>query len=108
MIIEALYSLHLDWKAKGMQPVVRDLINHMLICEDLSRAFYIELSALDKEMMQWSGQIFSVEKDAAVEKPQIHAKTRVFMRSSTDPAYVQEFAQFERLTSHTMSRNSGP
>lgn len=101
MIIEALYSLHPDWKAKGMQPVVRDLINHMPICEDQSRAYYIELSALDKEMMQWSGQVFSVEKEAEVEKPQIHANTRVSMHSSTDPAYVQEFAQFERLISHT-------
>lgn len=75
-----------------MQPVVRDLINHMPICEDQSHAYYIELSALDKEMMQWSGQVFSVEKDAAVEKPQIHVNTRVSMRSSTDSAYVQEFA----------------
>ena len=101
MIIEALYSLHPDWKAEGIQPVVRDLINHMPICEDQSRAYYIELSALDKEIMQWSGQVFSVEKDAAVEKPQIHANTRVSMRSSTDPAYVQEFTQIERLISHT-------
>lgn len=100
MIVETLYSLHPEWKAEGLQPVVRDLVNHMPICEDQSRTYYIELTALDKEMMQWSVQVISVEKDAAVEKVQLHANTRVSMRSSTDPAYVQEFAQFERLVSH--------
>ena len=100
IVIEALFSLHPDWKTKGMQPVVRDMVNHTPICVDPSRVFYVELSALDKEMMKWGVHVFSVEKDAADERPQTHVEARVLMRSSTEAAYVQEFAHFERLVSH--------
>ncbi|KAL9619500.1 MAG: hypothetical protein Q9160_005863 [Pyrenula sp. 1 TL-2023] len=100
VVIEALFSLYPEWKEKCMQPVVRDMVNHTPICVDPSRVFYVELSALDKEMLQWGAHIFSVEKGAAVEQPQTHAEARVSMRSSTEAAYVQEFAHFERLVSH--------
>ncbi|OIW25922.1 hypothetical protein CONLIGDRAFT_512814 [Coniochaeta ligniaria NRRL 30616] len=100
IVIEALFSLHPEWKEENMQPVVRDMVNHTPICSDPSRVFYVELSALDKKMVQWGVHIFSVENAAAVEQPQTHAEARVVMRSPAEAAYVQEFAHFERLVSH--------
>lgn len=107
VVIEALFSLHPSWKTDGLQPVVRDMVNHTPICCDPTRGFFVELSALDKKRTQWGVDIFSVEKDAALpgdKRPpppqQTHAVARVAMRAPADAAYAQEFAHLERLVSH--------
>ncbi|KAF7554237.1 hypothetical protein G7Z17_g3055 [Cylindrodendrum hubeiense] len=99
MVIEALFSLHPGWKEEGVQPEVRDMVNHTPICKDPTRFVYMDLSALDKKHVQWSVHIFS----ASVNDPdqvQTHAEARVYMRQPTDAAYLQQFAHFERLVDH--------
>nr|CAG8993142.1 Non reducing polyketide synthase [Penicillium sclerotiorum] len=100
MVIEALYSLHPEWKDEDMQPAVHDMVNHTPVCEDPSRNFYIDLSATDKKTTQFTMTILSALKDQSADHTQIHAEGRVVMRSSKDPSYVQEFAHFERLVTY--------
>ena len=60
MIIEALFSLHSEWKAVGFSPVLRDLVNHSPICADPSRTVYIDFDATDKSKEQYGMKMFSV------------------------------------------------
>lgn len=100
IVIEALFSLEPDWKQDGVQPVVRDMINHSPICKDPSRTVYLDLAPLNKKRTQWSTQIFSVETNSNGQTPETHAEASIDMRAPTDPANLREFANFERLVSH--------
>lgn len=110
MIVETLFSLHPDWSKADTLPVLRDLVGQAPICADPSRVVYLDLWAIgddnNSSSRQWSVRIFSVDKDDAPAKQQsrIHAEARVDVRSSTDAAYMQEFAHFERLASHVRCR----
>ncbi|KND87339.1 Conidial yellow pigment biosynthesis polyketide synthase [Tolypocladium ophioglossoides CBS 100239] len=97
IVIEALFSLHPGWKEEGVQPEVRDMVNHTPICIDPTRVVYMDMSALDKKHAQWSVHIFSV---SAAGEVQTHAEARVYMRQPTDASSLQQFAHFERLVSH--------
>ncbi|KAJ6119125.1 hypothetical protein N7523_003405 [Penicillium sp. IBT 18751x] len=100
ILIEALFSLEPDWKEKGAQPVVREMINHSPICKDSSRTVYLDLVSLNKKRTQWSVQIFSIETAKSAQNPEIHAEAHVELAVSTDAAHLREFANFERLISH--------
>lgn len=106
IIVGTLFSLHPDWAEEGMLPVLHDLTGEAPICADPSRVIYIDLWALDhnKRSREWGVRIFSIDKNVAVDyqpsQSRVHAEANVDMRSSTDAAYVQEFAHFERLVSH--------
>ncbi|KAK3681621.1 hypothetical protein B0T22DRAFT_299376 [Podospora appendiculata] len=104
MVIEALFSLAPGSREAGVQPEVRDMINHTPICVDPTRIFYIDLSALDKKHTQWGVHIFSIPvasvNEAGDVQSQAHAEAHVNMRSPTDVSAVQQFAHFERLVSH--------
>lgn len=77
------------------------MVNEAPICADANRIFYLELSAQDKERLQWGVNIFSVEKnDTAESQSRVHAVARLDMRSPNDTAYIQEYSHFERLVSH--------
>ncbi|KAH8693297.1 hypothetical protein BGW36DRAFT_431029 [Talaromyces proteolyticus] len=98
MVIEALFSLHPSWKEDGVQPEIRNMVNHTPICVDPTRVVYMDMSALDKKHAQWSVHIFSVSN---ADEVQTHAEARVYMRQPTDASSLQEFAHFERLVSHS-------
>ncbi|KAL5002550.1 hypothetical protein BDV10DRAFT_181277 [Aspergillus recurvatus] len=100
IVIEALFSLEPSWKQDGVQPVVRDMVNHSPICKDPSRAVYLDLTATNKKRTNWAMTISSVDVDATNKTPETHAEATVEMRSPSDPAHVREFANFERLVSH--------
>ncbi|KAL3438034.1 hypothetical protein BDV09DRAFT_206002 [Aspergillus tetrazonus] len=100
IVIEALFSLEPRWRQDGVQPVVREMINHSPICKDPSRAVYLDLTATNKRRTNWTVRIFSLDDDATKKAPETHAEATVEMRSSSDPAHVREFANFERLVSH--------
>ncbi|KAL4745839.1 hypothetical protein BDW72DRAFT_210967 [Aspergillus terricola var. indicus] len=100
IVIEALFSLEPGWRQDGVQPVVREMINHSPICKDPSRAVYLDLTATNKRRTSWTVRIFSLDEDATKKTPETHAEATVEMRSSSDPAHVREFANFERLVSH--------
>ncbi|KAI1087105.1 hypothetical protein F5B19DRAFT_476760 [Rostrohypoxylon terebratum] len=99
LAIEALFSLHPEWKAAGFSPVVRDLINHSPICSNPSRAVYIDFDALDESAELWNMKFLSINA-AANNDHQLHVEARLHFRSPTNPSYIQEFAQYERLVSH--------
>ncbi|KAI0124996.1 hypothetical protein BJ170DRAFT_673048 [Xylariales sp. AK1849] len=98
MAIEALFSLNPEWKTAGFSPVLRDLINHSPICADASRTVYIDFNATDDSKEQWTMKMFSV--NAADKDIQVHVEARLHFRSLTNPGFIQEFAQYERLVSH--------
>lgn len=106
MMIEALFSLDPSTRESGVQPEIRDLVNHTPICVDPSRTVYLELTALDKKHTQWSVHFLSVTKggDEAAGDAQTHAEARMRLRSPSDAAYTREFAQLERLVSHARCR----
>ncbi|KAG6361743.1 hypothetical protein INS49_009971 [Diaporthe citri] len=99
MAIEALFSLHPEWRAAGLSPVVRDLVNHSPICANHSRVVYIDMDALDEEKVQWSLKMLSVSSSLGNDT-QLHVEGRLHFRSLSDPAFTQEFAQYQRLVSH--------
>ncbi|KAG2420106.1 hypothetical protein HFD88_004905 [Aspergillus terreus] len=100
IVIEALFSLEPTWKQEGVQPVVRDMINHSPICKDPSRTVYLDLTALNKKRTQWTVRIFSVDSNSSRQASETHAEASVEMRAPTDAAHLREFANFERLVSH--------
>ncbi|KAE8388985.1 hypothetical protein BDV23DRAFT_184836 [Aspergillus alliaceus] len=74
-MIKAVLSLHLEWKEAGtMQPAVRDMINHSLICFDPSRVFYLDPVATDP------------------------------VRSLEDRQYTKEFSQLTHFVSHSRTQ----
>jgi malonyl CoA-acyl carrier protein transacylase len=102
MIIEALFSLHPDWKKLDtMQPAVRDMVNHSPICFDPSRVFYLDLVATGADQ-DWSARFFSEERDSR--KQETHAEASVQVRSSANSQYAKEFSQFARLVSHSRTQ----
>ncbi|KAH8594185.1 hypothetical protein B0O99DRAFT_687826 [Bisporella sp. PMI_857] len=100
IFIEALFSLEPNWKQGGVQPVVRDMINHSPICKDSTRTVYLDLTALSKKRTEWSVRIFSVEVNSNAQTSETHAEASVDMRAPTDAAQLREFANFERLVSY--------
>ena len=98
MAIEALFSLHPEWKTASFSPTLRDLVNHSPICADPSRTVYIDFEATDKSKEKYSMKISSV--DAANQIVQVHVEARLHFRSPEDPGFIQEFAQYERLVRH--------
>lgn len=99
MAIEALFSLHPEWKTAGFSPVLRDLINHSPICVDHSRTVYIDFDAHDKYSERYDMKMFSVNSDQ--KNIQLHVEGRLHFRSPEDPAFIQEFAQCERLVRYS-------
>ncbi|KAL2193051.1 hypothetical protein P885DRAFT_81644 [Corynascus similis CBS 632.67] len=111
--LEALFSLIPNSKQDGLLPIVRGSVFPSAMCADPSRVVYLELSALDNNnnnnnskssaTKQWQARMFSVDKDGAAERLQTHFEALVNVSSPTDTAYVNEFALFERLVSHSQS-----
>jgi len=103
IIIEALFSLHSEWKGTDttMQPSVRDMVNHSPICFDASRVIYMDLVPTGADQ-EWSARFFSVEEHSS--RQETHVEASVQVRSSADGRYVKEFSQFARLVSHSRTK----
>ncbi|KAI0165341.1 hypothetical protein GGR52DRAFT_558385 [Hypoxylon sp. FL1284] len=99
MAIEALFSLHPEWKAAGFSPVLRNLVSHSPICANPSRGVYMDFEALDDSQKQWGMSTFSVNATAN-DDVQTHVEARLQFRTPTDADFIQEFARLERLVSH--------
>ena len=100
MAIEALFSLHPDWKTAGMQPVVHDMVNHAPICVNPSKVVWLDFEPQDDAQTIWKWKIVSVSSDGGKDA-QTHVEARLHVRSTSDKAYQAEFARFERLVSHS-------
>ncbi|KAJ5272904.1 hypothetical protein N7478_008029 [Penicillium angulare] len=102
MAIEALFSLNSDWRASGYSPTVQDLISHAPVCADSTRAFYMDLSPLDSTEARWNFKLHSVGSNG---DSQPHAEAVMHMRAPTDSSFLQEFARYERLISHSQCQS---
>ncbi|KAE8141612.1 hypothetical protein BDV38DRAFT_278966 [Aspergillus pseudotamarii] len=102
IMIEAVLSLHPEWKEAGtMQPAVRDMVNHSPICFDPSRVFYLDLVETDPGQ-EWNARFFSVENESG--RQDIHVDACVQVRSLEDRQYTKEFSQLTRLVSHSRTQ----
>ncbi|KAI1134063.1 hypothetical protein F5Y05DRAFT_417605 [Hypoxylon sp. FL0543] len=100
MAIEALYSLHHEWKEAGLVPVVHDMVNHAPICVNDSRLVWLDFEALNDDQTLWGWEISSVN-GAAGDDPQKHVEAQFRIRSPSEAAYQAEFGRMERLVSHS-------
>ncbi|KUI71338.1 Conidial yellow pigment biosynthesis polyketide synthase [Cytospora mali] len=104
MAIEALFSIHPEWKKEGLQPVVHDMVNHNPLCADPTRIVWLDYESLNPEQTRWQWSISSTSRDSVDRSndQQMYVVGQLHVRSPTDPAYVAEFSRFERLVSHSM------
>ncbi|KAK9783861.1 putative polyketide synthase [Seiridium cardinale] len=99
MAVEALFSLHSDWKSTGLQPVVHDMVNHAPLCVDHSRVVWLDFQNKDEDSTQWLWKITS-EDVGSPQNSQTHVDARIHIRASDDASYIAEFSRFERLVGH--------
>ncbi|KAI0842739.1 hypothetical protein F5Y06DRAFT_304448 [Hypoxylon sp. FL0890] len=100
MAIEALYSLHHEWKEAGLVPVVHDMVNHAPICANDSRVVWLDFEALNDDQTVWGWEISSAN-GATGDDPQKHVEAQFRIRSPSEAAYQAEFGRMERLVSHS-------
>ncbi|MCJ1386714.1 hypothetical protein MMC17_009840 [Xylographa soralifera] len=94
MAIEALFSLHPDWSASSLQPVVLNMVNHAPICVDPTRTTWLEFGPVNESLWAWKIVSTPTGNDSST---QLHVEAQLSIRSPDDAAYVAEFARFERL-----------
>ncbi|KAL4769117.1 hypothetical protein BDW60DRAFT_210354 [Aspergillus nidulans var. acristatus] len=95
MAIEALFSLHPEWKERRLQPMLRDMVNSAPVCLDPTRKFWLQLSATDESCMLWDWNITSTREGSS--SSLLHVKGSLQIRSPEDPLYRSDFARLERL-----------
>ncbi|KAI2613435.1 putative polyketide synthase [Hypoxylon sp. NC1633] len=95
MAVEALLSIHPAWKEEGMIPTMIEANIPTPICVDSSRKVWIDYEALNAEHTLWQLNISSTSAEGTL--PRRHLHGRLHIRSPRDPAFVAEFARFERL-----------
>ncbi|KUI69406.1 Conidial yellow pigment biosynthesis polyketide synthase [Cytospora mali] len=103
MAIEALFSLHPEWVAEGLQPVLVDMENHSPICADPTREVWIEYRCLDNSNLMWAWSIVSValsSTNVAEQNSILHVEAQLRIRSPNETAYQAEFARFVRQVNH--------
>lgn len=103
MAIEALFSIRPDWRSRGLQPVLHDMVNHSPLCVDPTRRVWLDLESTDAEETQWEWNISSAPLDgvSAEKDTQLHVDGRFHVRSSKDEAFIAEFSRFERLVNYS-------
>ncbi|KAF2235726.1 ketoacyl-synt-domain-containing protein [Viridothelium virens] len=103
MAIEALFSLLSDAEAAlGLQPIVRDVQNHVALCIDPARAVWLDLEASEKSMWrdcEWKIVTTPLHSDGRAGE-MLCVQGRIALRRSEDAGYQMEFGRFERLVSH--------
>lgn len=98
MAMEALFSLHPQWTAAAMQPVLLDMANHSPLCVDPTSSVWLEFETLNENDTLWGWQIFSVSSTST---KNLHVEAKLHIRSPDDAAYLSEFGRFERLVTHS-------
>ncbi|ROV86977.1 hypothetical protein VMCG_10929 [Cytospora schulzeri] len=101
--IEALFSLHPEWVAEGLRPVLIDMVNHSPICADPTRDVWIEFTSLDDARLLWAWSIVSVtlsRTNIVEQKRTLHVEAQLRIRSPRETTYQAEFARFVRQVNH--------
>ena len=95
MAVEALASIHPGWKEQGMIPTMLEANIPTPICVDSSRKVWIDYTALDAQHTLWQLNISSTSAGGTL--PRRHLHGRLHLRAPSDPAFISQFARFERL-----------
>lgn len=103
MAVEALFSIHPEWKEQGMIPSMIEANIPTPICVDSTRKVWIDFKALDEEHTLWQLNFSSTSAQGTL--PRRHLHGRIHMRSPTDPAYISQFERFERLVPYEQCAN---
>ncbi|KAF9698348.1 hypothetical protein EKO04_003885 [Ascochyta lentis] len=98
IVIEALKSLSEHLTADGIQPQIRNMLNLVPVCVDVSRSVWLDVEALDTSRTTWSWKWTSTGPSGAV--PTTHVVGEIQFRNSNDIHYHSEFSRYERLVSH--------
>ncbi|KAL2827959.1 hypothetical protein BDW59DRAFT_143589 [Aspergillus cavernicola] len=98
MAIEALFSLHPEWKEQRLQPMSLDMVNSAPVCLDPTRAFWLQLGATDDSRKIWDWSIISTHNGGTATL--LHVKGVLHFRSTDDAAYRAEFGRLERIVRH--------
>ncbi|TQW01695.1 polyketide synthase [Cordyceps javanica] len=98
--VEALLSIHPQWKQQGMIPSMIEAKIPTPICVDSSRKVWVDYTALDAEHTLWQLNISSTSADGT--SPRKHLQGRIHMRSPTDASFISQFARFERLVPYEL------
>lgn len=93
--VEALFSIHPEWKEKGFIPTMLEANIPTPICVDSSRKVVVDLTALDEDHMMWQLEFSSTAANGGA--PRRHLHGRIHMRDPNDPAFISQFERFERL-----------
>ncbi|KAL9115226.1 MAG: hypothetical protein Q9227_001020 [Pyrenula ochraceoflavens] len=93
--VETLFSIHPDWKEKGMIPTMIEANIPTPICVDSSRKVWVDFEALDAEHTLWDLNVSSTSAEGTL--PRRHLHGQIHMRNPHDPAFISQFARFERL-----------
>lgn len=102
IMIEALFSLHPGWKESGsMQPAVHGMVNHLPICFDSSRTFYMDLTETELGR-KWSVHFSSAEAESS--RKETHVDAYILVHSLSEPEYLSQFSQYERFVSHSQAQ----
>ncbi|KAI0134365.1 polyketide synthase [Xylariales sp. AK1849] len=99
MVIEALMSVRPDLKATGMQPSIQNMQNHVPICVDPSRQFFIVYEASDAQGHAWKWKITSSPAQGPGATTE-HVHGSILFRSTNDLGYQAEFDRYKRHFTH--------
>ncbi|EER25597.1 polyketide synthase, putative [Coccidioides posadasii C735 delta SOWgp] len=100
MAVEALLSIHPDWKKQGMIPTMLEANIPTPICVDSSRKVWIDYEALDAEHTLWQLNVSSTSAEGTL--PRRHLHGRLHIRWPSDPDFIAQFARFERLVPYEL------
>ena len=102
MAIEAVMSLHSEFRDEHLQPQILSVDNHAPICLDSSRVVWLDFTAMESHSnpcREWSWKYISenARKDSTTT---VHATGQIAFCAVDDPRFQMEFARYERLVSH--------
>ncbi|KAJ5910075.1 Polyketide synthase [Penicillium tannophilum] len=100
--IEALMSLHAEFKDGILQPQILNVSNHAPICFDSSRILRLDFTAIDnntKKPREWTWKFIS-EVPGKGSSTTVHVEGQVNFCSVDDARFQMEFGRYERLVSH--------
>lgn len=95
MAVEALFSIHPNWKEQGMIPTMIEANIPTPICVDSSRKVWMDYEALDAEHTLWQLSISSTSAEGTLPRRHLHGRRHI--RSPSDLSFVAQFARFGRL-----------
>lgn len=102
MAIEALMSLHPEYRDGHLQPHILSVDNHAPICLDSSRVVWLDFTAMNSHSIpcqEWNWKFIS-ENLRKSSTATVHATGQIMFCSVDDSRVQMDFARYERLVSH--------